>query len=43
MLGKGDRAAEFDLEGLGNKRFSLSDFRGKWLILFFYPKDGTSG
>jgi peroxiredoxin Q/BCP len=25
------------------KRVSLSDFRGKWVVLYFYPKDFTSG
>jgi peroxiredoxin Q/BCP len=27
----------------GRDRLSLADFRGKWLVLYFYPKDFTSG
>jgi peroxiredoxin Q/BCP len=27
----------------GQDRVSLSDFRGKWLVLYFYPKDFTAG
>jgi peroxiredoxin Q/BCP len=26
-----------------NDRISLSDFRGRWVVLFFYPKDDTPG
>lgn len=34
-----------NIEGLtdGNKKFQLSDYLGKWVILYFYPKDNTSG
>ena len=31
-----------DIEGT-EKQFSLSDFQGKKIILYFYPKDNTSG
>lgn len=27
----------------GRERLSLADFRGQWLVLYFYPKDGTPG
>lgn len=27
----------------GNGKVSLADFRGKWLVLYFYPKDFTAG
>lgn len=27
----------------GSKTISLEDFRGKWLVVYFYPKDFTSG
>lgn len=40
---RGAPAPEFNLEAAGGKRYSLSDFRGKWVVLFFYPKDGTKG
>ena len=43
MLKKGDSAPDFplpDQEGLIRK---LSDFNGRWVLLYFYPKDFTSG
>jgi peroxiredoxin Q/BCP len=39
----GRRAPELDLEGPGTKRFRLTDFAGKRLVLYFYPKDDTPG
>lgn len=37
-------APEFTLPtNTGNGEFSLSDFHGKWLVLYFYPKDFTAG
>ena len=39
----GDKAPEFCLPDAKNKRVCLKDFRGKWLVLYFYPKDNTSG
>ncbi len=39
----GDKAPEFCLLDENNKRVCLKDFRGKWLVLYFYPKDNTSG
>lgn len=42
-LKAGDQAPEFvSLDDSGNK-ISLSDFRGKKIILYFYPKDDTPG
>lgn len=43
MLETGTKAFDFELEGTGNRTLSLDNFHGKWLVLFFYPKDGTSG
>lgn len=43
MVKTGDRAPDFSLEGPGGRRFSLADFAGRRLILYFYPKDNTSG
>nr|WP_239077530.1 peroxiredoxin [Geobacter sp. SVR] len=40
----GAPAPPFTLEGVANLEFknvSLSDFRGKWVVLFFYPGDFT--
>ncbi|WP_138497153.1 peroxiredoxin [Nostoc sp. PA-18-2419] len=37
-------APEFTLPtNTGDGKISLSDFRGKWVVLYFYPKDFTSG
>jgi thioredoxin-dependent peroxiredoxin len=37
-------APEFTLPtNTGNGQVSLSDYRGKWLVVYFYPKDFTSG
>jgi peroxiredoxin Q/BCP len=37
------KAHEFCLPDHGGKRVCLSDFKGKWVVLYFYPKDNTSG
>lgn len=42
-LSKGDRAPEFAGLNQFGKKVSLSDFKGKKLILYFYPKDNTPG
>lgn len=42
-LKAGDKAPFFEGENQDGKRVSLDDFRGKRLILYFYPKDNTSG
>ncbi|HLO48003.1 MAG TPA: peroxiredoxin [Kamptonema sp.] len=37
-------APEFTLPtNSGEGKISLSDYRGKWLVIYFYPKDFTSG
>jgi peroxiredoxin Q/BCP len=43
MLKPKDRAPDFDLLDQDDKKVSLSDFKGRKLLLFFYPKAGTSG
>ncbi|MBI5402450.1 MAG: thioredoxin-dependent thiol peroxidase [Ignavibacteriae bacterium] len=43
MLEKNDKAPDFKLNADDSKTYSLKDFRGKKLILYFYPKDMTSG
>ncbi len=43
MLKEGTRAPEFTLQDQNGKSHSLSDYRGKKVILYFYPKDNTSG
>jgi len=44
----GDLAPEFSLSGVNTKfknktKWNLKDFKDKWLILYFYPKDFTTG
>ncbi len=40
----GDQAPEFSLPtNSGDGELSLADFRGQWVVLYFYPKDFTSG
>ena len=39
----GDKAPEFKGRNQDSKEISLSDYRGQKLILYFYPKDNTSG
>ncbi len=39
----GDKAPGFSLMGDDGKEHSLKDFQGKKIVLFFYPKDDTSG
>lgn len=38
-----DRAPDFKLPDQDGKTHSLADYRGKWLVLYFYPKDDTTG
>ena len=39
----GKPAPDFKLSGQDGKVIKLKDFRGKWIVLYFYPKDFTSG
>lgn len=39
----GAAAPDFTLNSQDGKAVSLHDFRGKWVVLYFYPKDFTSG
>lgn len=43
MLGVGDPAPEFTLKTIGLKDVSLRDYRGKNVVLLFYPLDWTPG
>ncbi len=42
-LKQGQKAPEFCLPDQNEEKICLKDFAGKWLILYFYPKDNTSG
>jgi peroxiredoxin Q/BCP len=41
--GVGDAAPAFRLQDQHGKWHSLEDYRGKWVVLYFYPKDNTPG
>ena len=43
MLEIGDNAPEFELKDKDGNTVALSDFRGKKVVLYFYPKDNTPG
>ena len=43
MLEIGTQAPDFTLPDQNGNRHSLSDYRGKKVILYFYPKDNTPG
>ncbi|MGN0205582.1 MAG: peroxiredoxin [Coprococcus sp.] len=43
MLQEGTMAPEFTLEDQDGKKISLSDFRGKKVVVYFYSKDNTAG
>lgn len=43
ILREGDAAPSFDLPGSGGERITLAAFSGKKVVLYFYPKDDTSG
>jgi len=43
MLTVGDNAPDFTLSDQDGARITLSDYRGQWVVLYFYPKDNTSG
>ena len=42
-LKEGDQAPEFEAKDQNGNLIKLSDYRGKKLVLFFYPKDSTPG
>ena len=39
----GSAAPDFTLNSQDGKPVSLHDYKGKWVVLYFYPKDMTSG
>lgn len=42
-LTSNDKAPDFNLKDQNNQNIRLSDFSGKKLFLYFYPKANTSG
>ena len=43
MLAEGDVAPDFSVKNQSGDEVKLSDFRGKRVVLYFYPKDDTPG
>jgi peroxiredoxin Q/BCP len=43
MIEVGNKAADFKLRDEAGNDVSLSDFKGKKVVLYFYPKDNTPG
>jgi len=43
LVSKGEEAPNFTLQADDGREVSLSDYRGKKVVLYFYPKDGTPG
>ena len=39
----GDPAPDFELKDQDGEIHAIEDYRGKWVALYFYPKDGTPG
>ena len=39
----GAKAPDFSLQSQEGKAISLKDFKGQWVVLYFYPKDMTQG
>jgi len=42
-LAEGDAAPDFDVETDRNEHVKLSELRGEWVVLYWYPKDDTPG
>lgn len=42
-LKEGDKAPRFELPDSYEEKVSLDSCAGKWVVLYFYPKDSTSG
>ncbi|MDX8408392.1 MAG: peroxiredoxin [Mariprofundaceae bacterium] len=42
-LNPGDKAPDIELPTWPEDTLKLSDFRGRWVILYFYPRDNTPG
>ena len=43
MITTGNPVPDFEAPATGDKTVKLSDYRGKYLVLYFYPKDNTPG
>jgi len=43
LVKEGEEAPDFTLQADDERQVSLKDYRGKKVVLYFYPKDGTPG
>ena len=43
MISEGVKAPIFCLPNESNEKVCLEDFKGKWIVLYFYPRDNTPG
>ena len=43
VLAEGAKAPDFSLPSQEDAQVSLAQFKGKWVVLYFYPKDMTTG
>ena len=43
MLKVGDKVADFCLPNQDDEELCFRDIKGKWIVLYFYPKDNTPG
>ena len=43
LIAEGKTAPAFTLPDQDGKKHKLSDYKGKWVVLYFYPKDDTPG
>ncbi len=43
MLSLNSKAPDFNLEGSDGRKHTLKEFHGKYLVLYFYPRDDTPG
>ena len=43
VLEEGQSAPEIDVEATGGGRYRLTDLRGSWVVVYFYPRANTPG
>ena len=43
MVDKNEKAPDFCLKDQTDNNVCLRDYKGKWVVLYFYPKDNTPG
>jgi peroxiredoxin Q/BCP len=43
MVNEGDKAPDFSLSDQDGTTVSLADLKGKWVVLWWYPKASTPG